>query len=114
MKRLGTILLLLVFGCAAKVPPPEKTIEELYAPYVSHAADRGESSWEKAPVYSMSFKTAIDRGFEYSLLLNEPVIDYDPVANAQDFSISSLRIKTDQPPAAGKAHVIAQFDNLDQ
>ena len=105
---------LLLMGCAAKIPPPEKTIEELYAPYVSHAAERGESSWEKAPVYSKSFKAAIDRGFEYSLLLNEPVIDYDPVANAQDFAITNLHIEVDQPPAAGKAHVIARFNNLER
>ena len=43
---------------------------------------------------------------------NEPVIDYDPVASAQAFSIYNLRIEVDHPPSAGKAHVIARFENL--
>jgi hypothetical protein len=96
------------------VPPPEKTIEALYAPYVSHEAEHGNFTWEKAAVYSKKFRKAIDRGFEYSLLLNQPVIDFDPVANAQDFSITNLRIEIDQPPSAGKAHAIARFENLNR
>jgi len=104
----------LLAACAAKVPPPEATIEALYAPYVSHAAEHGESSWEKAGVYSKKFKAAIDRGFAYSLLLNEPVIDYDPVAGAKDFSITNLQIEVDRPASADKAHVIARFENVDR
>jgi len=104
--------ILYLAACAPSIAPPEKTIEDLYAPYVSHAAERGESTWEKAGVYSKNFKAAIDRGFDYSLLLNEPVIDFDPVANAQDYSITKLRIEVDRPAEAGKAHVLARFDNL--
>src|SRR3954471_5539644 len=104
----------LVSACAPKMPPPEKTIESLYAPYVSHEAEHGNFTWEKAAVYSRKFRKAIDRGFEYSLLLNQPVIDYDPVANAQDFSITNLRIDVDQPASAAKAHVIARFENLNR
>jgi hypothetical protein len=104
-----------LLGCAKPVPPaektPDKTIEALYAPYLSHAAEHGESTWEKAPVYSKKFKAAIDRGFKYSELLNEPVIDYDPIASAQDYSISNLRIEVDRPADSGKAHVLAHFDN---
>jgi hypothetical protein len=119
MSRLENILrasativaLCLVSACASKIPPPEETIEALYAPYISHAAEHGESTWEKAGIYSKKFRKAIDRGFEYSLLLNEPVIDYDPVANAQDFSLTNLRVEADQPASAGKAHVIARFEN---
>jgi Protein of unknown function (DUF3828) len=102
----------LVTACAPKVPPPENTIEILYAPYVSHEAEHGKSTWEKAGVYSKKFRKVIDRGFEYSLLLNQPVIDYDPVATAQDFSITNLRVEVDQPASGGKAHVIARFENL--
>ncbi len=101
-----------VASCTARVPPPEKTIEMLYAPYLSHAAERGDFSWEKADVYSKNFKDAIDRAFQYSTLLNEPVIDGDPVAAAQDFSLSNLKIVVDRPANAGKAHVLASFDNL--
>jgi hypothetical protein len=104
----------LIAACAPKVVPPEKTIEALYAPYVSHEAEHGNSTWEKAGVYSKKFRKAIDRGFEYSLLLNQPVIDFDPVANAQDFSISNLRIEVDQPASAGKAHVVARFESLNR
>jgi hypothetical protein len=101
----------LIAACAPKAPPPEKTIEALYEPYVSHKAERGESTWEKAQVYSKKFRKTIDRGFEYSLLLNQPVIDYDPIANAQDFSITNLRIEVDQPVSSGKSHIIARFEN---
>ena len=101
----------LVTACAPKVPPPERTIEALYEPYVSHKAERGESTWEKAQVYSKKFRKTIDRGFEYSLLLNQPVIDYDPIAGAQDFSITNLHIEVDYPASAGRAHIIARFEN---
>jgi hypothetical protein len=101
----------LTAACAPKVPPPEKTIEALYAPYVSHDAEHGQSTWEKAGVYSKKFSKAIDRGFEYSLLLNQPVIDYDPIASAQDFSINNLRTEVDYPASAGKARIIARFEN---
>jgi Protein of unknown function (DUF3828) len=101
----------LIGGCAPKVPPPEGTIEALYEPYVSHKAERGESTWETAQVYSKKFRKTIDRAFDYSLLLNQPVIDYDPVAGAQDFSITNLRIEADYPASAGKAHIVARFEN---
>src|SRR5262252_8710623 len=107
-------IVLSLLGCAKPVPPPEKTIEALYAPYLSHAADKGESPWEKAGAYSKDFKATIERGFEYSGLLDEPVIEYDPVANAQDYSLHNLHVEVDQPANAGKAHVIARFENYDQ
>jgi hypothetical protein len=57
-----TIALALSFAaCARPVPPPQKTIETLYAPYLSHAAEHGESTWEKTPVYSKKFKAARDQ-----------------------------------------------------
>ena len=123
VRSLLLLPVLLVTACAPSLPPaektpsfppPEKTIEGLYAPYVSHAAEHGDFGWEKANVYSKRFKGVIDRGFDYSALLNEPVIDYDPIVNAQDYSISNLHIVVDRAPDNGKAHVIAQFENLDQ
>ena len=89
-------------------------VESLYAPYLSPGANSEPSNWEKAPVYSKSLKAAMDRGFEYSLLLNEPVIDYDPIVNAQDYSISNLKIDVDPPANSGKTHVVARFDNQGQ
>jgi len=112
MKKALVILpFLILAACAPSVPPPEKTIESLYAPYLSHAAEHGDSTWEKAPVYSKRFKAIIERGFDYSSLLNEPVIDFDPVADAQDYSISNLKVVVDHPPDSGKAHILARFDN---
>jgi len=94
--------------------PPERVIESLYAPYLAPGGDSVPSNWEKAPVYSKSLRAAMDRGFDYSLLLNEPVIDYDPIVNAQDYSISNLKIDVDPPANPGKAHVVARFDNQDR
>ena len=110
--RVAVIALALISACSPKLPPPEKTVEALYAPYLSHEAEPGESGWEKAVVYSKKFKKAIDRGIEYSLLLNQPVIDYDPIAGAKDFSIANLQIDVDQPAHDGKAHVTARFENF--
>jgi Protein of unknown function (DUF3828) len=105
--------ILIFAGCAPSMTPPEKVVQSLYAPYLSAGADSVPSHWEEAPVYSKSLKAAMDRGFEYSRLLNEPVIDYDPIANAQDYSITNLTIDVDHP-ADAKAHVAARFDNLDR
>src|SRR4051812_49331518 len=107
----AVVPLFILASCAPSVPPPEKTIESLYAPYLSHAAEHGDSTWEKVPVYSKRFKGIIDRGFDYSSLLNEPVIDFDPVADAQDYSLSNLKIILDRPPDSGKAHAVARFEN---
>jgi len=103
--------ILIFAGCAPSMTPPEKVIESLYAPYLSPEANSVPSNWDKAPVYSKTLKAAMDRGFEYSLLLNEPVIDYDPIVGAQDFSIANLRIDVDPRATAGNAHVVARFEN---
>jgi hypothetical protein len=101
------------FGaCAPAAGGPETVVKALYAPYLSHAAEQGGFDWDKAPVYSKAFKTEIERGLEYGRLLNEPVIDFDPIADAQDFSLANLNVKVDRPAQIGKAHVTAQFDNL--
>ena len=110
----AVIVPVLISACAAKVPPPEKIIEALYAPYVSPAPEQADSPWEKAMAYSNDLKKAIDRGFEYSLLLNQPVIDYNPLVGAQNVSITDLRIEADVPASAGKAHVVARFENLNR
>lgn len=106
--------ILILSRCAPSKLPPEKTIESLYAPYLAPGGNSVPSNWEKAPVYSKSLRAAMDRGFDYSLLLNEPVIDYDPIVNAQDYSISNLKIDVDPPANSDTAHVVARFDNQGQ
>ena len=105
--------ILILAGCAPSMAPPEKVVESLYAPYLSPEANSVPSNWDKAPVYSKTLKAAMDRGFEYSLLLNEPVVDYDPIVNAQDYSIKNLTVDVVRS-ADAKAHVMARFDNLDR
>ncbi|HET9132502.1 MAG TPA: hypothetical protein VFO86_16225, partial [Terriglobia bacterium] len=104
---------ILFTACTSKSPPPlpEKTIEALYAPYVSPQPEQADSQWEKATAYSKSLKKTIDRGIEYSLLLNQPVIEFNPLVAAQNASISNLSIEVDRPPANGTAHVVARFEN---
>src|ERR1700733_12844263 len=105
----------LAAACAGPVAPgPEKVIEKLYAPYISHAAETNGGEWDKAPIYSQGFKAAIDHAFEYSKLLDQPVIDFDPIANGQDFSLKSLKVEIDKPAANGKAHVTAHFMNIEK
>jgi hypothetical protein len=100
-------------ACASKAPPPvpEKTIEALYAPYVSPTPEQPDAPWEKSTAYSKSLKKTIDRGIEYSLLLNQPLIDFNPLVAAQNASITNLNIEVDRPPANGSAHVVARFEN---
>ena len=97
-------------ACAHAASAPEALVQSLYAPYLSHAAETGESAWESAPVYTRAFKTEIDRGIEYGNLLNEPVIDYDPIANGQEYSVSNLKLRS--TVTGDTARVVAKFDNL--
>jgi hypothetical protein len=97
-------------ACAHRPSGPEAVVQSLYAPYLSHAAENGESQWDSAPVYTRAFKAEIERGIAYGNLLNEPVIDYDPVANAQEYSVSNLRLRSAANGAG--ARVVAHFDNL--
>ena len=109
------IAALAIGACAGPpAPGPDRVIEGLYAPYISHAAEKNGGEWDKAPIYSQGFKAAIDHAFEYSTLLDQPVIDFDPIANGQDFSLTNLKVETDKAPADGKAHVTAHFQNIEK
>jgi hypothetical protein len=106
----------MLIGAAACAAPagPAATIRPLYQPYISHAAEKSAPEWDAAPVYSRALKAEIDRGLIYGRLLNEPVIDFDPIANAQDFALANLRLETDRAEPGGHAHVTAHFDNQGQ
>ena len=58
----GVCAALALSACAPPKIGAEAVVAKVYAPYVSHEAERGGPSFDALPVYSKSFKTEIDRG----------------------------------------------------
>lgn len=104
-----TAAMLAACNPAPKAPGPEDTVRALYAPY---AVEGGQPpNVAAAPGLSPDLKAAIDRGIAYGNLLETPVIDYDPVVNAQDWKIGDVAIEvTDM--SADAARIVAKFDNM--
>jgi hypothetical protein len=88
---------------------PAKAVETLYAPYLQPDASKKPSNWDKSPVLSKKFKTVVDKGVGYGVLLNEPVLDFDPITWSQDGEVSNLKVTTTEE-TDDSAKVTATFD----
>ncbi|MGE3301891.1 MAG: DUF3828 domain-containing protein [Hyphomonadaceae bacterium] len=105
---LAASLLALAAGCEAPDPNgPAATVEKAYAGYLQ-APWTGD--FMRAAPYTAAFTAAVDRAGEYGRLLDEPVLDYDPIANAQDGDITKLKVERVRASASA-ALVRARFDN---
>lgn len=45
---------------------------------------------------------------------DEPILDGDPIVDAQDWALSNLNVALEAPPESGRARVLATFTNLGQ
>jgi hypothetical protein len=102
------LCLLALAACGPDPVGPEKAVQDMYAPYVEKNA-AGQANWYKSPRHSDRLKTKIDTAIGYGNMLNEPVLDFDPMIWGQGGEVSNLKLKrtaeTDET-----AHVVATFD----
>lgn len=94
----------------AIVPDPADTIRPIYAPYMTEGAAfpqlRNQAPW------SGDLLAQIDAMIARSEALNEPILDFDPIVNAQDFQVSALEVSTEAVAQNSHATVRARFANL--
>jgi len=115
--------LLLAAACGAPAPKsepapspaadPVAAIEPLYAPYVENKNIPG--LLESAP-WTDEVRGLLQQAMDRSNALNEPlpVVDFDPIVDAQDWQITEMRASLKTPPADGRAQVTVQFKNFGQ
>ena len=97
-------------ACGPKVAGPEAVVEALYAPYIG-AGGAAPSALE-SDAFTADFKAVLNKAGAYGELLDEPIINFDPIAGGQDVDIKAVTVKTVSPPQDGAAVVSARFDNL--
>jgi hypothetical protein len=119
MRRLG-FFGILAFGlalsafltaCEQPADPngPAPVVEKLYAPYTGPDGNTA-SALANAPL-SADLKALIDKADAYSKLLDEPVIDFDPIIFAQDGEIKNVQVTQEGKIADNKGAAKARFSN---
>ncbi len=119
MRSLMTLLLSLVWTAAFAQTVPDKTPEDLvhfvYKQYVGKKSDDEIFRWTSKAMADRLFEPALARGLIRALNSaanrEEPVIDFDPFVDGQDFEIKSYTLKTERK-SADRARVVAVFTNL--
>lgn len=85
---------------------PKGLVEYVYAPYMS-----GVFPEDMTEVFSPTLKQLWDAMAARSQAANEPIIDFDPYINAQDFELSELII-SDPVVDGDRAVVAVSFRNF--
>jgi Protein of unknown function (DUF3828) len=103
-------LALAVAACAQPDPnSPVGIVQKLYAPYLTKDGDTS-TVLDNAPK-TLSLMEVIDKAKTYGDLLDEPILDFDPIIAAQDGEISNVRVTRQGDKDAAAATVLAQFAN---
>lgn len=89
---------------------PAAAVEKLYAPYL--AKDGTAAGLDVAPL-TADLKAVIDKAALYGNLLDEPILDFDPITNAQENIISNVKVAR-QSENGDAAIVVANFQNGDR
>jgi hypothetical protein len=112
LAALTVLALALSLGACDQADPngPAPVVEKLYAPYLAKGGDTA-SALTTAPL-TPSLKALIDKAGVYGNLLNEPVLDFDPITFSQDMQITNVQAGQQGPASGDKAVARATFDNF--
>lgn len=87
---------------------PVATIQPLYTPYVE---DRNPPGLMDAAPWTPEMRVLLQRAREHAREANEPVVDFDPIIDGQDWDIDAVSVTLTSPPQEGRAEVSARFSN---
>lgn len=90
-------------------PDPAETVRPLYDRYLTEGATF-PSLEEQAP-WSASMLAALQAMMARSQAMGEPILDFDPLIDAQDYQLSNLNVATEAVAANSHAVVRASFTN---
>jgi hypothetical protein len=87
---------------------PIAAVQPIYAPYVENRNPPG--LLDVAP-WTPELRDLLRSAQEASRETGEPVIDFDPIIDGQDWQIAAVAVTLEAPPADGRAEVAARFNN---
>lgn len=93
-------------------PDPAEIIRPLYERYSTPAAVTTFPSLEEQAPWSDDLKAQLVAMMARSQERNEPILDFDPFIDAQDYELSNLTVSTDAISENSHAVVRAHFINL--
>lgn len=94
------------------ISDPAAVVRGLYDPYLAEGATF-PSFREQAP-WSVDLWARLEAMMARSQALNEPILDFDPLIDAQDYQLSQLNVSTDGVVENSHATVRASFQNAGQ
>lgn len=95
-------------AAAIAAPDPAPLVREIYTPYL--AADGAPPALLEAAPWSRRTRQEITDMQANSMAMGEPILDFDPLINAQDWQLSNVSAET-ETQAGGHAVVRASFFN---
>lgn len=106
----AAVALAVLAACGGGDNGPDAFVRGLYAPYI--AGETENVGLQNPDNLTSDFSALIERADAYSRLLEEPIIDYDPIANGQEWEIKSVDVAVTAPAKDGAATVDAKFDSF--
>ena len=94
---------------ASTAPDPADTIRPLYDPYLTEGASF--PGFENQAPWSASLWAALQAMMARSQARGEPILDFDPLIDAQDYQLTNLNVTTDSVVENSHATVRANFVN---
>ncbi len=88
---------------------PVPAVEKLYEPYLK--GGNTAAALDNAPM-TAELHAIVDKAGVYGNLLNEPVLDFDPIVFAQDMKITNVRVTQAGPTKDSGTVAKASFDNF--
>jgi len=119
MRALLALVLSLVCASAMAQSVPDRTPEDVirfvYQQYVGKKPDDEIFRWTDKAMAERLFEPTLARGLIRALNSaanqEEPVIDFDPFVDGQDFDIPSYSLKTENK-TADRVRILAVFTNM--
>lgn len=94
----------------AAIPDPADTVRPLYERYMTPGGTFSPLE-EQAP-WSAAMRAALVDMMARSRAVDEPILDFDPFIDAQDYQLASVAVTTDAVVENSHAVVRAHFVNL--
>ena len=110
-RRIFVALAGFVLAACSQAQPgadPVATIQPLYAPYIE---GRNPPTLLDAAPWTPELRALLQRAQAMSRDSGEPVIDFDPIIDGQDWDIDAVAVTLVAPPAEGRAEIAARFTN---
>lgn len=106
---LAALAMLALAACSGASPgaDPASTIQTIYTPYIE---DRNPPDLLSAAPWTPEMRALLEESLERSQD-GEPIIDFDPFIDGQDWQIDTVAVTLTSPPNEGRSEVTARFVN---